>query len=86
MSVLARLATFYDYRVFETARLLPANERTFRSVLNFARPALLLNATCSTNQQSLFPTNVHPMADIEYPPKSAGALPQRVRYALKEFC
>lgn len=39
-----------------------------------------------TNNQSNFSTNVHPVVDVEYPSKVAGARPMQVRYALKEFC
>ena len=39
-----------------------------------------------TNNQSNFSANVHPVVDVEYPPKVAGARPMQVRYALKEFC
>jgi hypothetical protein len=64
----------------------PADLRVLIGTLDVATECWTSVRVHGTNQQSLFPTNVHPVVDIEYPPKSAGAQPQRVRYALKEFC
>jgi len=64
----------------------PADLRVLIGTLDAATECWTSVRVHGTNQQSLFPTNVHPVVDIEYPPKSAGAQPPRVRYALKEFC
>jgi len=64
----------------------PADLRVLIGTLDAATKCWASVRVQGTNQQSLFPTNVHPVVDIEYPPKSSGVQPQRVRYALKEFC
>jgi hypothetical protein len=64
----------------------PADLRVLIGTLDAATECWTSVRVQGTNQQSLFPTNVNPVVDIEYPPKSAGAQPQRVRYALEEFC
>ena len=64
----------------------PTDLRVIIGTLNPATECWTTVLVHGTNNQSNFSANVHPVVDVEYPPKVAGARPMQVRYALKEFC
>jgi len=64
----------------------PTDLRVIIGTLDAATECWTTVLVQGTNSQSTFPTNVHPMVEVEYPPKVAGAQPSHVRYPLKEFC
>lgn len=64
----------------------PTNLRVLIGTLDAATECWTTVMVHGTNNQSYFSTNVHPVVDVDYPPKVAGARPIHVRYALKEFC
>lgn len=64
----------------------PTDLRALIGTLDAATECWTTVYVMGTNSQSLFPTNVHPFVDVEFPAKTAGARPIQVRYPLKEFC
>ena len=64
----------------------PADLRVVIGTLDAATECWTCVRVHGTNNQPYFPADLHPVVDVEFPPKSEGARPPRVRYVLKEFC
>ncbi len=64
----------------------PVSLRVTTGTMNAERGCWVVVRTQGKDSQPTFPKGVHPVVDVEFPPKSPGTAPIRRRYPLDEPC